>query len=568
VVSADYDVDGFLDLYVTNGLLYYPVGEGGPDTLLRNSGNNNHWLEIDLVGTTSNRDGVGAKVYVTAGGVTQLREQNGGYHRWSQNHQRIHVGLGSNTSADVTIEWPSGAVDNFTAIAADALYDAVEGGSMSTATLGPPIYTTLQAGDECGEPPYDLDYGPAVLLWKDCGTGVWSLRAKGGRVNTGLQYTAGQITADAPFSQVSGYNLSGGDAVNASDNDLDFSVGAWYSNNKGINFSVNGQTESCLNLTTQDIPVLIVGGSKKAISAPFDLVTLGACVEPPPPPEMGPECGDPEVQGPTDFGLHVWKDCEYAGTSARWNVTIGGGGSTWAGYAGLIASDVTLSATGSELEGNDILDTTPDDSEIDFTLFVGGSGVDAFQVDVPAGSETCFVPVFFFSGSTYSLGADRLPISGNFDMLTMESCEPPPPPPTDPACGVPDYDRLSEPGVFIWRDCNYIGSGNKWVVRAVAGGAAWGPYQGNLSSSSETLSASGFSLEGSDVLDSVPGDGVIDFVLKVGGSGQDGFSTIIMNEADACFDVTLLQGGAQVQLGEGRQIMGGAFNLDTLGACN
>ena len=51
------------------------------------------FLQLDLVGTTSNRDAVGAKVYVTAGGVTQYREQNGGYHRWSQNFMRLHFGL-------------------------------------------------------------------------------------------------------------------------------------------------------------------------------------------------------------------------------------------------------------------------------------------------------------------------------------------------------------------------------------------------------------------------------------------------------------------------------------------
>ena len=126
-VSADYDGDGFVDVFVTNGLNLVPSGKGGQVQLFQNRGNTNHWLEIDLVGTTSNRDGVGAKILVSAGGVTQYREQNGGYHRWSQNHSRIHVGLANNSDANVTIQWPSGAIDSYSAVSADSIYRATEG---------------------------------------------------------------------------------------------------------------------------------------------------------------------------------------------------------------------------------------------------------------------------------------------------------------------------------------------------------------------------------------------------------------------------------------------------------
>jgi hypothetical protein len=60
-------------------------------------GNRNHWLEVDLVGTASNRDGIGARLIATVGGIQQLREQNGGMHAKSQNHARIHFGCGSRT---------------------------------------------------------------------------------------------------------------------------------------------------------------------------------------------------------------------------------------------------------------------------------------------------------------------------------------------------------------------------------------------------------------------------------------------------------------------------------------
>jgi hypothetical protein len=130
-VCADYDVDGFMDLFVTNGLNLIPQHSGGQAQLFHNRGNSNHWIEIDLRGVTSNRDGVGAKVYVTAGGITQYREQNGGYHRWSQNSSVIHVGLAGNTTSKVVIRWPRGTVDTYPAVAADALYQATEGQALS-----------------------------------------------------------------------------------------------------------------------------------------------------------------------------------------------------------------------------------------------------------------------------------------------------------------------------------------------------------------------------------------------------------------------------------------------------
>jgi hypothetical protein len=131
VVVADYDRDGFLDLLVTNGNNMRPVYVGGPTQLFRNKGNGNHWLQLDLVGTQSNRAGVGARVFVESGGITQYREQNGGYHRWSQNFRRLHLGLGANTRADVRVEWPDGSVTTHAGLAADRLHRLRQDGASS-----------------------------------------------------------------------------------------------------------------------------------------------------------------------------------------------------------------------------------------------------------------------------------------------------------------------------------------------------------------------------------------------------------------------------------------------------
>ena len=254
VISADYDIDGFMDLAVSNGLLYYPVSLGGPDTLIRNKGNGNHWVELDLIGTVSPRAAIGATVYLTAGGVTQMRVQSGGYHRWSQNFPRIHFGLGSNTNIDeIRIEWPSGQSDTYTNIAADALYDVLEGGPITPASLVPEGPVTIDPGEECGEPPYTITLGPVLHIWRKCGTDDWRMRVRGGLSKMTQDRTLvaeGSITGSpVAFRRAVGTSTDSNDQVdNSSGNQVDFRIliepgGV---NTKGINFNNAGQTSTCL----------------------------------------------------------------------------------------------------------------------------------------------------------------------------------------------------------------------------------------------------------------------------------------------------------------------------------
>lgn len=124
VTAVDFDGDGFLDILVATGgsegrNFGFP-SEHGNYYLYRNIGNGSHWIKMDLEGTSSNRDGIGAIVHVTVGGVTQVRVQDGGVHQRGQNHQRLHFGLAKHTQIEkIRIVWPSGVVQELQGVKAD-----------------------------------------------------------------------------------------------------------------------------------------------------------------------------------------------------------------------------------------------------------------------------------------------------------------------------------------------------------------------------------------------------------------------------------------------------------------
>jgi enediyne biosynthesis protein E4 len=117
---ADYDSDGKVDAYLVN--------LGAQGTLLHNvSTGSGHWVEIKLVGTKSNRDGVGARVEINAGGKRQTAERVADSGYLSQNDARLHFGLGTTSSVDkLIVHWPSGREQTLEKVAADRVVTVEE----------------------------------------------------------------------------------------------------------------------------------------------------------------------------------------------------------------------------------------------------------------------------------------------------------------------------------------------------------------------------------------------------------------------------------------------------------
>jgi enediyne biosynthesis protein E4 len=121
LATADYDNDGDIDIAINN--------RGDYPELLRNDGGNlNHWLEVLLIGTRSNRDGIGASLKLTSEGFVHVEQAKGGMGYMSASDRRILFGLGKRTKIDsLEITWPSGQVDKLTNVPINRIIAVKEG---------------------------------------------------------------------------------------------------------------------------------------------------------------------------------------------------------------------------------------------------------------------------------------------------------------------------------------------------------------------------------------------------------------------------------------------------------
>ena len=136
---ADYDNDGDLDIAINHNPGANGRAERAAAVLLRNDvGSSRGWLAVELEGTLSNRDAIGAVVRVEAGELTALRQVTAGSGYASQHGRRLYFGLGDAEHAErLTVRWPSGRRDSFTDLPARTLVRLVEGHGPELGKLPP-----------------------------------------------------------------------------------------------------------------------------------------------------------------------------------------------------------------------------------------------------------------------------------------------------------------------------------------------------------------------------------------------------------------------------------------------
>ncbi|MFH0980337.1 MAG: CRTAC1 family protein [Planctomycetota bacterium] len=123
---ADYDLDGDLDFVIAHEQGPPPRLHGQPRYYVNQYDGKNRWLEVRLVGTVSNRDAIGAKLWLTTDAGVQYREQTGGFHVYAQDSMVVHFGTGLDAVVDLTIRWPTGAVQTLSDVPTNQRITVVE----------------------------------------------------------------------------------------------------------------------------------------------------------------------------------------------------------------------------------------------------------------------------------------------------------------------------------------------------------------------------------------------------------------------------------------------------------
>ena len=150
VMLGDFDADGDQDVYVVN--------EGSPNFLYRNGGHQGHWLQVEVEGVQSNRDGIGTRLSAFAGGRRYAGEVNG-TSGMSHSSRTVHLGLGQAQRLDsLVVRWTNGQVDTYQGVEADGLLHLIEGRQLTA------VEEVLPSAVFSLAPNYPNPFNPATAI--------------------------------------------------------------------------------------------------------------------------------------------------------------------------------------------------------------------------------------------------------------------------------------------------------------------------------------------------------------------------------------------------------------------
>jgi hypothetical protein len=488
---ADYDQDGFLDIYVMNGGYEPPFSDLGYHQLFRNRGNENHWIQIDLEGVSANRDAIGSKVYVIAGGITQSREQSGQMHYYSQNHKRLHFGLGQNTVIDeIIIVWPDGNKQHYYDILADQTLHLTQ--KMASVS----VY---------GEPSYVVGQETGVFIWKEFFDGPYHVAAVSDEQSRDFDI---QVLSDQALVSANAAGVEPGISFSLLENGFAFHS-LIINSQEIINFQLPSSSESLIAVTQNDRPnprTVYFGQERENAEPEGWIINTG---------EISPIADYNVGKGVvTRAGSNNEKDFVVRATANRFR-------HHWL-YKLLLPSQYTFNP--SHLENGDDYQLSTYSASIDslvtgpwqdgFSLgFVSPQwvGLSMWQDSIPQHHRGIINNA---AGKSITSNAYRLPRAEPY--------------------GAPQYSNGDKVASYVWKD----EISNIWLFRFTAGGGSSQKFIGTINSSVPFSSVDQLSIETSDDI-TISSDGrSISFSIIVAKVWYDGIDIELPEGATLTYDLT------------------------------
>ena len=607
-VTADVDADGFMDIFVTNGNRLFPhfqkdgFTSGGADKIFINQADNGkRWLMFDLEGVQSNRDGFGTKVTVSAGGTSQLREQNGRFHRWSHDHRRLHFGMASNTTATVTVEWPNGDIDVHTNVATNKIYKAVQNGtlvdqsggggtpelSIDSVSIGEGGTATLTVTlSASSSQTVTVDYQTADVS----ATAGSDYTSKTDSLTFAANETSKTITVDTlQDTAVEGDEVFNVVLSNPGNATIATSTGAVTINDDDTG---GGTPELSINSVsigeggTATLTVTLSASSSQAVTVDYQTADVSATA--------GLDytsktdsltfaanetsktitvdtLQDTAVESDEVFNVVLSNPGNATIATSTGAVTIndddtGGGGPT------ISIGDVTVTEGGSAVFTITLSQTASSNVTVDYQT-VDGTATSATDYVARSGIVV-FNPGDTVKTRTVMTQQDNLTEPDEIFTMTLTN-------PTNATfaqsvgtaiindddggsqgtfCGQPNINTAVDRAIFLWKDCS---GDEKWHVRAAAGGGSTLTYSGNITTDLSFTGVTPFSIESNDTLNSSAQN--ISFGMTMGSTWQDGFDFNV-GSGSTCMNLSAPT-GTDVLVGASRTPVSPSFDIESLQSC-